>query len=405
MSDNLVIEVTLDPRQREPEVSHDGRLVTVGAHGALLGRGQTECDVLIDLPYVSRKHARVTHYGEVFFIEDLKSVDGTLLNGKPIDPRRKYSLLNDDTVTIGDRLVHFSSVPWWEPAMEGELSMKGEPAMQNEPAMQRERPEADPPKAPSPGPAQEMAAIGEALEPATAGGPPITRPGESPDVELTAAVPAMDSPVVVNVDLMRAFMQGLQLKPELVPEEPEQMQRFMELAGHLLFISVDGIRKALYTQDRFRDQYRIPGTVLSRSHMNPLYNHQINTRSVIEVLFAHSSSSAIVDPVMAVQEATRDFYVHGVAVPVAVDQAIRAVFKTFDWRALKEVFDGRAHSALIGPLKKAHFWDCLCDEYDRRVKTLDEFDNEYRRAVATAYAQERSRSRANNKPTGDNDAE
>ncbi|MBN1286826.1 MAG: FHA domain-containing protein [Anaerolineae bacterium] len=49
----------------------------------LVGRG-AECDVVVPERQVSRMHVRVRRAGDRFFVEDLESKNGTLLNGEPL---------------------------------------------------------------------------------------------------------------------------------------------------------------------------------------------------------------------------------------------------------------------------------------------------------------------------------
>ncbi|MCI0713407.1 MAG: FHA domain-containing protein, partial [Chloroflexi bacterium] len=60
-------------------------------------------DIFIDLTdhnaYVlglSREHARIQHINDEYVIEDLGSSNGTLLNGKPLEPKHQFSLNDGD---------------------------------------------------------------------------------------------------------------------------------------------------------------------------------------------------------------------------------------------------------------------------------------------------------------------
>ncbi|MCF6193622.1 MAG: FHA domain-containing protein [Kangiellaceae bacterium] len=70
----------------------------------ILGRTK-DCDIQIDDQSVSSKHARIVTEADPYFannkvayLEDLKSTNGTQLNGKPVN-REKLS--DGDTVKIG----------------------------------------------------------------------------------------------------------------------------------------------------------------------------------------------------------------------------------------------------------------------------------------------------------------
>ena len=57
---------------------------------------------------VSRRHARVTVRGELFFVEDLGSANGTFINGSMrLPPREPYLLSDGDVIQIGETSLKF----------------------------------------------------------------------------------------------------------------------------------------------------------------------------------------------------------------------------------------------------------------------------------------------------------
>ena len=73
-----------------------------------IGRSRENDLVLEGDLTASRKQARITRVGDCYFLEDLASTNGTLLNGKQIHSR---ALLNqDDVLTLGRRVYVFSAV-------------------------------------------------------------------------------------------------------------------------------------------------------------------------------------------------------------------------------------------------------------------------------------------------------
>lgn len=70
---------------------------------ALLGRDERECDVWVEDPSVSRRHAEVWLEGETLYIRDLGSANGTWLNGQPLGPQA--------AVLAPGQMVHIGHTP------------------------------------------------------------------------------------------------------------------------------------------------------------------------------------------------------------------------------------------------------------------------------------------------------
>ena len=87
-----------------------------------IGR-QEECDIIVDSPAVSRQHARIVVEQEGFFLEDLGSRNGTLLNGEQVLARR--ALHDGDRVEISnlpfvfrlDNSLSGASASWYRPTV------------------------------------------------------------------------------------------------------------------------------------------------------------------------------------------------------------------------------------------------------------------------------------------------
>jgi hypothetical protein len=75
-----------------------GRQVAIGAAGAVIGRSP-DCDVVIAVGEVSRRHAEVVPDGEGWLVSDLGSTNGVRLNGRQIGvPTR---LADGDVIELG----------------------------------------------------------------------------------------------------------------------------------------------------------------------------------------------------------------------------------------------------------------------------------------------------------------
>lgn len=71
----------------------------------VIGRSPSS-DIVIDEPYVSSTHARLTLQGPALVLEDLGSTNGTLVNGHPID--QSVTLRDSDEVQVGDTIMKVS---------------------------------------------------------------------------------------------------------------------------------------------------------------------------------------------------------------------------------------------------------------------------------------------------------
>ena len=68
-----------------------------------IGRKADNAVAIVD-PVVSGHHARIVKVQAVFFLEDLKSINGTAINGRPII---RHQLRDADVITIGQHRLVF----------------------------------------------------------------------------------------------------------------------------------------------------------------------------------------------------------------------------------------------------------------------------------------------------------
>jgi phosphoserine phosphatase RsbU/P len=81
-----------------------GEQVKLLGERSILGR-HPECDVLLDQGAVSRQHAQILLIDGEYFVEDLKSRNGTLVNGTLVEG--KQQLLDGDELKICDLILSF----------------------------------------------------------------------------------------------------------------------------------------------------------------------------------------------------------------------------------------------------------------------------------------------------------
>jgi DNA-binding winged helix-turn-helix (wHTH) protein len=68
----------------------------------------TDADIVIDHPYVSRRHAAILHDGVRFHIHDLGSTNGTSVNGEPLGAERRQLRDADRIELAGEIIIRFS---------------------------------------------------------------------------------------------------------------------------------------------------------------------------------------------------------------------------------------------------------------------------------------------------------
>lgn len=78
-----------------------GHVLPLAASSLLIGR-DSDCDLLLDSSFVSRRHALLESRGDGDYLTDLKSANGTKVNGRHLRGERRL----DD----GD-VIHISSLP------------------------------------------------------------------------------------------------------------------------------------------------------------------------------------------------------------------------------------------------------------------------------------------------------
>lgn len=112
------MSVRLVVKQRSAEGgAKTGTEQVLDAQSITLGRDKS-CEVVLQEQAVSRKHARITRDGDLFFIEDLGSSYGTQVNGKKLGKGEKRLLRNGDTIAIAQFDVTFERVAELLPSSE-----------------------------------------------------------------------------------------------------------------------------------------------------------------------------------------------------------------------------------------------------------------------------------------------
>jgi FhaA, N-terminal domain/FHA domain len=87
-----------------PVLVQDGRRLHVGSRGAVIGRSR-DCDIVLDDPNVSRRHAELRPSGGAWVVADLGSTNGVKVNGRRIEGGRPLS--PGDRVEFGTSSLTF----------------------------------------------------------------------------------------------------------------------------------------------------------------------------------------------------------------------------------------------------------------------------------------------------------
>ena len=93
-----------------------GTAFPLDAPQVTIGRSPTN-HLVLDLPTISREHARIRREGDTYILEDLQSTNGTFLNDKPVT---ESPLREGDHIRLGPATLRFTETvkPATEPAFE-----------------------------------------------------------------------------------------------------------------------------------------------------------------------------------------------------------------------------------------------------------------------------------------------
>ena len=104
-----IISESLTVLLKEPETSvplltglgnNAGKVFSLEKEQTLIGKWAASADIYLDVPTVSRIHARILHEGDHYYAVDLNSKNGTLINGIPLDPEEKFLLKDNDIISF-----------------------------------------------------------------------------------------------------------------------------------------------------------------------------------------------------------------------------------------------------------------------------------------------------------------
>jgi Protein of unknown function (DUF3662)/FHA domain len=91
------------PRREQAVLLWDGRDMTLDQGVTVIGRS-SGCDIVVDDPNVSRRHAEIRRLGAGYSLVDLGSTNGTEVNGQRVG---ETSLMNGDVIGVGTTRLTF----------------------------------------------------------------------------------------------------------------------------------------------------------------------------------------------------------------------------------------------------------------------------------------------------------
>jgi pSer/pThr/pTyr-binding forkhead associated (FHA) protein len=83
----------------------EGHEIALDAPAFVIGRSK-ECDLAIDHPCLSRQHAQIERQGQLYYLTDLKSTNGTFVNGERLG-NEPHLLRDQDEIQLGQAVVVF----------------------------------------------------------------------------------------------------------------------------------------------------------------------------------------------------------------------------------------------------------------------------------------------------------
>jgi pSer/pThr/pTyr-binding forkhead associated (FHA) protein len=96
-----------------------GLQIPLGENSVFIGRATTENqpDISLHDECVSRRHAEITYHNNCFYLRDLRSTNGTMIDEQRIEPGKLYPLKKDSVIGLGIEpkgprvLLRFKAVP------------------------------------------------------------------------------------------------------------------------------------------------------------------------------------------------------------------------------------------------------------------------------------------------------
>ncbi len=88
----------------QPEVRGN---ITIDKERIVIGKLKGQVDVVLNMPMISRMHASIEKRQGIFFLTDLNSTNGTMLNGQRLDANEFRQLCSGDEISFAGAVYYF----------------------------------------------------------------------------------------------------------------------------------------------------------------------------------------------------------------------------------------------------------------------------------------------------------
>jgi len=86
-----------------------GKIFDLEGETVFIGRSSRN-DIQIKDSTISRKQIKIFKIGKKFLVEDLKSTNGTMINGELIEPGEGFEVDEEDTISIGNTVIRLGEI-------------------------------------------------------------------------------------------------------------------------------------------------------------------------------------------------------------------------------------------------------------------------------------------------------
>jgi FHA domain-containing protein len=373
--------------------------------GGEIGRSDNATFTLPDPErLISRVHARISHAGHVYWIENVSSAGPILHNGRPLSSGMRVSLNDGDELRIGGYRLTVA----FEDDETSATILRGRTAGQSP----QSPPHAEPAVAPrvsalqrSPFPEPARAAIAPVAEPAArAVATPVADPAPAPAAPAAAVVAARPAapgrgtraararpptePLTGAEALWRGFQDGVGVELPL-PNGPSP--ELFSAVGAMLRIAVNGIHRLIAMRTAAKTELHADLTMIQVRGNNPL-KFSPESAVALKMLLQPPMQGFMSGPA-ALRDAVIDLQSHQVGVMAGMRAALAAVLERFDPVQLETQLSSRSFiDALMPSHRRAKLWE-LYLEHARALKeeAQDDFNRLFGEAFLEAYnAQVRS---------------